>query len=514
MTNPGPYLLNGAKYSQEELIAFCEARLRTSATPPWEQALCRFIRDYFDETVPLVQKTSGTTGDPTSIALQRPAMVRSAEMTLRRFNLLPGDRALLCLPVEYIAGKMMVVRALVGGLDLVTVEPSGNPLRKLENAAGTELKDQGSMEAAETELEDLESDEVAETELKDPESVEEEMEDLESESVKGEQEDSVSMKAVDFAAMVPLQLHETLKDVGSRTKLEKIGKLLIGGGEINPALREEVGKLRNAEVYESFAMSETYTHFAVRRISGERPDPYFRVFKGVKIGTDRRGCLVVDVPGVSNGAVVSNDLVRLGGDQEFEWLGRIDNVIKSGGGKIVPEILEKKIAELTGREVLVLGVPDSKLGQKLVLVVEEESLKADQPDSYDSRSTQPNAEPSAGNLSRPTRSDSNYFMSTIHQKDKQSADKLSDEIRQNGKQTAEKLTEAARKKESHSKINQPGKESVQTVFSKAILSKVLQKHELPKEIITIPSFPRNRSMKIDRNAAVHIITGKRIKNTN
>jgi acyl-CoA synthetase (AMP-forming)/AMP-acid ligase II len=467
MINPEPYLLNGTEYSHEALIAFCEAQLRVPGTPPWEKALCRFIRDYFDETVPLVQKTSGTTGDPTIIPLQRPAMVRSAEMTLRHFNLLPGDRVLLCLPVEYIAGKMMVVRALVGGLDLVTVEPSGSPFEKLENAAETELKDLGAVEAVETELEDLESDEVAETELKDPgsveateaeqqdpESVEEEMEDLESgkgaledpgsvegelqdlesESVKGEQENSVSMKAVDFAAMVPLQLHETLKDAGSRAKLEQIGKLLIGGGEISPALREEVGKLRSVEVFESFAMSETYTHFAVRRINGEQPDPFFKVLEGVQIWTDRRGCLVVDVPGVTDRTVVSNDLVRLAGDQEFEWLGRIDNVIKSGGVKIVPEILEKKIAELTGQEVLVLGVPDKKLGQKLVLVVEEETVSG-----------------------------------------------------------------AASFAKEHS----------QTLFSKAFLSKVLQKHELPKEIITIPSFPRNNSMKIDRNAVVQIIIGKK-----
>ncbi|MCA1747018.1 MAG: hypothetical protein LC655_04925, partial [Bacteroidales bacterium] len=147
MANPAPYLLNGTAYSRETLIAFCEAQLRAPGTPPWKLALYRFIRDYFDETIPLVQKTSGTTGDPTRIPLQRPAMARSAEMTLRRFNLLPGDRVLLCLPVEYIAGKMMVVRALVGGLHLVTVEPSGSPLGKLGEVVRGELKELGAMEA-------------------------------------------------------------------------------------------------------------------------------------------------------------------------------------------------------------------------------------------------------------------------------------------------------------------------------------------------------------------------------
>ena len=467
MTTPGPYLLNGAKYSREELIAFCEAKLHASGTPMWEQSLCRFIRDYFDETVPLVQKTSGTTGDPTIISLQRTAMVRSAGMTLRHFNLQPGDRALLCLPVEYIAGKMMVVRALVGGLHLVTVEPTGSPLGKLEEAAETELEDPGSVEA---ELEELESEKGA-------------LKELESLEAPG------SMNTANFAAMVPLQLHETLKDAGSRTRLEKIGKLLIGGGEINTALREEIEKLRGVEVFESFAMSETYTHFAVRRINGEQPDPFFKVLEGVQIGTDRRGCLVVDVPGVTDRPVVSNDLVRLVGDQEFEWLGRIDNVIKSGGVKIVPEILEKRIGELTGREVLVLGVPDKKLGQKLVLVVEE---------NEDLRASHSDKKPSAEKLSKPIRPVLKYSMSA-QPNDKQSADKLSDPAGQKGTQTADKLAEIARKKGSQSKGKQSGKESVQSGFSKAILSRVLQKHELPKEIITIPSFPRNKSMKIDRN---------------
>ncbi|MEX2371493.1 MAG: AMP-binding protein, partial [Bacteroidales bacterium] len=190
MVNPAPYWLNGTAYSREELISFCEAQLRAPGTLSWELAIFRFIRDYFDETIPLVQKTSGTTGDPKNIVLNRNSMIRSAQMTINHFHLLPGSGALLCLPVAYIAGKMMVVRALVGGLHLLTVEPSGSPLRKLEETLEGVLIELGSLDS------------------------------------------------VDFAAMVPLQLHETLKDDGARAKLEKIGKLLIGGGEINPALRE------------------------------------------------------------------------------------------------------------------------------------------------------------------------------------------------------------------------------------------------------------------------------------
>jgi len=173
-------------------------------------------------------------------------------------------------------------------------------------------------------------------------------------------------------------------------------------------------------------------------------------------------------------------------------------VIKSGGIKIVPEILEKKIAELTGREVLVLGVPDKKLGQKLVLVVEE---------NKDLIAAHSDENPSAENHSRPTRPVIKYSGPT-RPNDKQSADIHSDPTRKTRMQSADSLSGAARQKDHTSKGEQSGQESVQSVFSKASLSRVLQKHELPKEIITIPSFPRNKSMKIDRNAVVRIITRK------
>lgn len=275
----------------------------------WKKKLYRFISDLLSEDRPIVQQTSGTTGDPKVYELDRTAMLNSAKMTLSSFGLTPGNTALLCLPVDYIAGKMMVVRAFMGNLRLVTTEPSGNPLNNLT-------------------------------------------------------------QPVDFAAMVPLQVFEALK---TPEKLnETIGILLIGGGEISETLRNKIRQLDKVRVYESFAMTETLTHFALRRLNGPDADTLFRTLEGVTIGSDDRGCLTVSAEGITPGTVQTNDLVRIHSPGTFEWLGRYDNVIKTGGIKVIPEMLEAKIRVLTDTEILVLGLPDEKLGQKLILVMEGE----------------------------------------------------------------------------------------------------------------------------------------------
>ncbi len=310
------YRIEGKVFSHDQLLEYCRNMAGepdndqdgNTLFPPWKRQVYAFIRQFMDEgSGPITQRTSGTTGDPKKYELDRGAMVVSARKTLDFFSLKPGDRVLLCLPVEYIAGKMVVVRALVGGLDLVMSEPSGRPLQSVDGHFR-------------------------------------------------------------FASMVPLQLFESLQ---AGDDLSRTGKLLVGGGELHPAVRSRLEGMNRPEVFESFAMTETYTHFALRRINGPRPDRDFHLLKGVSIRTDERGCLVVDVPGVTAGAVVTNDLVEIGGDgASFRWLGRIDNVIKTGGIKVIPELLEKRIGALLEQECLILPGADEKLGRKIILLVE------------------------------------------------------------------------------------------------------------------------------------------------
>ncbi len=303
-----PLLLEGVVYTRKELLAYCREQLADPGLPLWRREVLAFMLLFLDPAGGvIIQKSSGSTGDPKSFQLSREAMILSARRTLRFFNLKRGERALLALPVHYIAGKMMVVRALLGGLDLLLLEPSSRPLKD-------------------------------------------------------------SSAAIAFAAMVPLQIEESLNH---GDPLERISKLLIGGGELHPASREKLSSLDRPEVYESFGMTETYTHFALKRINGADPDTCFRLLEGVRVSIDARACLEVEVSGITSGILPTNDLVEITekGDG-FSWLGRFDNVINSGGIKIIPELLEEQIGTIIGQECLVLPEADRKLGNRLVLMVE------------------------------------------------------------------------------------------------------------------------------------------------
>jgi len=304
--NPN-FRLDGRSYDRDELL---DLRLADSdhSTPEWKREILSFIHLFLDSSKgEISQYTSGTTGDPGRHLLLRESMWQSARKTLEFFKLVPGDRVLMCLPIRYIAGKMMVVRALVGGLDLILTEPSGRPLRELS-------------------------------------------------------------QPVSFAAMVPLQVHESLVHGDN---LSRISKLIIGGGEIGYTSKKVLACLNQTVVFESFGMTETYTHFALRRISGETPDAGFRLLDGVTISQDHRDCLVVNVKGVTQGPITTNDLVEIDpSGSSFKWLGRYDHVINTGGIKVIPELLEEQIRNSIGCDCLLLSEPDERLGSKLILVVE------------------------------------------------------------------------------------------------------------------------------------------------
>ncbi|HEC44343.1 MAG TPA: hypothetical protein ENI20_16090 [Bacteroides sp.] len=310
--NPGfsdPFFLEGASFNLEELLSFCRQAVNDKNMPEWKLDVLAFMNLFLDPaTGEIEQQTSGTTGNPKKFVLNRGSMIRSAAKTNQYFGLKPGDPVLLCLPIRYIAGKMMVVRALLGGLNLRLAEPSSRPLK------------------------------------------------------------AFSTGALKFGAMVPLQVHESLKNGDD---LSVMDQLLIGGGEIHPALKDKLIENERPVVFESFATTETYTHFALKRINGKQPDIDFRLLDGVSIARDKNGCLEVVVKGITEGRVITSDFVEVSSDGKgFRWLGRRDNVINSGGIKIIPEVLEQIIREVLGQDCLVLPQNDARLGESLVLVVE------------------------------------------------------------------------------------------------------------------------------------------------
>ncbi|RTY94905.1 AMP-binding protein [Flavobacterium sp. GT3R68] len=271
----------------------------------YEKDLGEFILEWFDEKSFIEVTTSGTTGTPKQMQINKQAMVNSALATGDFFDITVGDTALHCLPVKYIAGKMMFVRGLILGLEMDFVPPSSTPLDN-------------------------------------------------------------NIKEYDFAAMLPLQVQNSLPE------LENIKKVIIGGAKINETLRNELLKL-DTLVYETYGMTETITHMAAKKIE----DKAFLVLPDVKISQDERGCLVISASRISEEKIITNDLVELVSENHFLLLGRIDNVINSGGVKLIPEHIEEKLSGNILQRFFAIGIPDETLGEKLILVVEGEAETID-----------------------------------------------------------------------------------------------------------------------------------------
>ncbi len=281
-------------------------------TQDWSQDTILFLKDFLNNSSQLELKTSGTTGKPKSNWIAKAKMVYSARLTGSYFDLKPGDLALLSLSSSYIASKMMIVRALTLGLTLYIVKPSSNPL--------------------------------LETNLP---------------------------KKIDFAPFVPLQMTSMIDNELSLPRLKKIKQIIVGGGNLNYHLLEEIKHLPN-KVYETFGMTETLSHIAVRRINDPQNNSLkFNALPGITFETDIRNCLVIDAPEISDEKLVTNDVIELSSPTSFEWKGRIDNMINSGGIKISAEAIEKQLEPFINSSFFVGSVPDNQLGEKVVLIIED-----------------------------------------------------------------------------------------------------------------------------------------------
>ena len=298
------FKLNGFHLNQKDLCRVAYSFIKEGAD--YEKSVGDFILDWFDEKSYLDLTTSGTTGTPKTVRIEKQAMVNSALATGDFFGLKPSDRALHCLPTKYIAGKMMFVRSFILGLDIDFVAPSSHPMLNNTNK-------------------------------------------------------------YDFVAMVPLQAQNSL------TELKNVKKMIVGGAKMNKTLEKSLAKLKT-ETYETYGMTETITHIAAKKIG----DKAFFILPNVKITVDNRNCLVINASKISTETIVTNDIVELLNDNQFVYIGRIDNVINSGGIKLFPELIEDKLSLKIQSRFFVTSIPDSLLGEKLILIIEGNEQKLDE----------------------------------------------------------------------------------------------------------------------------------------
>lgn len=275
------------------------------------EELYKVIRDWKEGRPYFQFKTSGSTGAPKDLEVSRERILLSAKKTIKFLNLNPQTTALLALKLDYVAGFMVLIRALEAEMDLHYFLPSSDPFEKLNPHRSY------------------------------------------------------------FAALVPLQVHALFE---KKYDLNNFHSVIIGGAALNYDLKKKIESLPYP-VYETYGMTETITHIALKRLNGDNKSSRFKTIKDVIIDKDDRNCIKIKADVTENKWINTNDVIELHSNNEFTLLGRKDDIINSGGIKIYPLNLEEEIQEKAGKlleqkEFLVTAIKDDLLGEKAVLVIE------------------------------------------------------------------------------------------------------------------------------------------------
>ena len=270
------------------------------------QDLEAFLQEWHNDEPTVWVHTSGSTGTPKPLQVEKERMMASARLTCSFLGLKEGDSALLCMPLQYIAGKMVVVRSLVAGLKLIPIAPNGHPLKDL-NETPT------------------------------------------------------------FAAMIPMQVYNTLQVPEEREKLLKIKHLIIGGGAIDVTLSDALKDFPN-HIWSTYGMTETLSHIALRRLNGSEASEWYTPFENVRIRLSEEGTLIIHAPNVCAEELITNDIAEVNAEGKFRIIGRKDNTINSGGVKIQMEQVESALKAHLPIEFQITAAPDAKFGEIVVLL--------------------------------------------------------------------------------------------------------------------------------------------------
>ena len=274
---------------------------------PYEERIGNFLLDWLNVGYTDIKiRTSGSTGDPKIIFHDKEKMINSALSTGKHLKVQEKTKALLCIPAKQIGGMMMLVRAMTLGWHLDLVEPKSNPLDRL-------------------------------------------------------------YKTYDFCAMTPFQLDNSLN------RLHLVKTLIVGGGRISENLKMMVQGIPTI-IYETFGMTETISHIAMRKVnnrkSGNTDSKPFKALPNVTVSADENNRLIIKAPKILKDTLTTNDIVEIETFKKFHWKGRYDNVINTGGVKIHPEEVEKKLQKLITSRFFLSSEEDDALGDKVVLFVE------------------------------------------------------------------------------------------------------------------------------------------------
>jgi o-succinylbenzoate---CoA ligase len=301
-------------FTNPKLNEIVRGKLET-ILPSWEKEVWSLAQQLLNPSITTFRIfTSGSTGKPKAITHSRQTLFSSAQMTCDALGLKPGNSALLCLPVNGIGGMMMVVRCYINKMVLYCIQPSANPFL----AIGYDSN-------------------------------------------------------IDFAAFTPMQFGNITSNAGFFKRAETISNILLGGQDVSRELQNKVEKMNN-HVFATFGMTETVSHIALKKLSGENPYKYYKALPGIEIDADERNCLIIKAPQLNQPHLITSDIIKKISDTEFEWLGRFDNVINTGGIKLYPEVIEQQLQPHIPISFFIAGLQHEKTGEKPVIVIEKEKL--------------------------------------------------------------------------------------------------------------------------------------------
>ena len=276
-------------------------------------SIISFLDKWCDDSLDTIDfQTSGSTGVPKIISHFKSSMVVSAQITQKAFKFKSGDTALLCLPVQYISGCMMLVRSIVADLDLYISDLSTNPLDKVNWRSNDKIN---------------------------------------------------------FAPMTPMQFENLCTK--NMKSLSLFDNILLGGSQVND---QQLKYIRGAEpnVYIGYGKTETITHLALKKLN-HNPDSNYHVLDGFHIEKNSDDCLVVYADHLP-GKIITTDIIDMISFTEFSWKGRADGIINSGGLKINPAELENAIDKHIDLPFFISSVRHEKLGETVVFFVETNNL--------------------------------------------------------------------------------------------------------------------------------------------
>lgn len=294
-------------FSFDELASLSDDVILSFKSSQFVVAL-QFCKQWLNGQQEFVFNTSGSTGTPKTIVITRTKMEASAQGTIAALHLQSNEKIYVCLNTAMIGGAMMLVRGLLLGAQLTIAEPVTLPLENIST-----------------------------------------------------QHDYT------FASFVPAQLASLLSDDGTNLqKLNRFTNVLIGGAGVHPLLKEQLSK-STASIWHTYGMTETVSHIALKKINEEQ----YTTLPGTIIQTDERGCLMIKSAVTNQQWITTNDLVNIHPDQSFILLGRVDDVINTGGKKFFASAIENLIGQTySSTDYFVTSLPHPVWGEQIVAVFE------------------------------------------------------------------------------------------------------------------------------------------------